>query len=426
MLATPDLIQETTQWQRVAEMLPRCLSEVPLYQQRLREDGLGSGSVAELFRRLPLITKLDIRQGFPQNFLGAREDLDDLVQRDLVELEHTSGTSEGRTPLILPRGWWAEQEGRALRLNPLVASVLEEWPSARRVTINSPMCSNDVCYQGVPSHEDRIVGDTLFVSLSRYPFLWSQSELNRIAEETLDWQPQFLDVDPVYGVIFALHCQRQGIRIPSLRFILTSYEYASVVHRRILQRAFNVPVFDLYGSTETGHLLMETEGGLYRPALETAWLELMESGADGISELVVTTLTNPYMPLIRYRINDLVEPCPQSFGARYRLHGRVVDSFHRPQVGRITTRQIDQCFLEAEGFAHYQLSEAAQGPWQLRFVPNGNGPSPETVRRVQDKLEALLHLEEGVRLEPTDLLVPEASGKFRLGVPRKPPTLSPR
>jgi len=68
-----------------------------------------------------------------------------------------------------------------------------------------------------------------------------------MAAEAVEWQPQFLDVDPVYGVLFALYCERRGIRLPSLRFILGSYEFVSVVHRRILERVFGVPVFNIYG-----------------------------------------------------------------------------------------------------------------------------------------------------------------------------------
>ena len=199
-------------------------------------------------------------------------------------MEQTSGTSEERTPLLLGRGWWAEQEDRALRLNPLVAAVLDEFPQARRVTINSPVCSGDIRYTGVPSRADRVVGNALFVSLSRYPFLWSEAELERMAAEAAEWQPQFLDVDPVYGVVFARYCERRGIRLPSLRFILASYEFVSVVHRRILERAFGVPVFNLYGSTETGHLLMENERG------ETSAEEFIESIPFTETRQYVTTI----------------------------------------------------------------------------------------------------------------------------------------
>lgn len=356
MLATVELMREAAQRQQVRALVPRWLSEVPLYQRG--RSALYSDGHADGWERLPLITKGDIRRDFPRNFLRPGVELEALLEQDIVELEHTSGTSEERTPLLLGRGWWAEQEERALRLNPFVARVLDEFTEARRVTISSPVCNGDVCYTGTPTRSDRIVGRSLFVCLSRHPFLWTEDDLARMAAETVAWQPQFLDVDPVYGMLFARYCERKHVRLPSLRFILCSYEFVSVHHRRILERAFGVPVFNLYGSTETGHLLMETERGAMASSLDTAFLEVIEPDAHEVGELVVTTLTNDFMPLIRYRIGDLVEQCRQPYRTTYTVHGRAADAFQRPDGERVTTLQLEECFAGLGGMAHYQLWSA--------------------------------------------------------------------
>lgn len=420
MLATPELIAETAQQAQLTEALPRVFKEVPLYRAQcdctalVTPDGL-----LECFKTLPFITKADIRHNFPHNFLTNGQELDDLLDRELIELEHTSGTSEERTPLLLPRGWWAEQEARALRLNSHVAAVLDNFPRARRVTINSPMCSNDICYTGVPSQDDRVVGDALFVTLSRYPFLWGERDLDRMAAEAQEWNPQFLDVDPVYGVVFALHCERRGIRLPDLKFILCSYEFVSNVHRRILERVFRVPVLNLYGSTETGHLMMEVEPGRLAPSQETAFLEIINPDKRGAGDLVVTTLTNDFMPLVRYRISDLVQPLGQPYRARYILHGRTADSFFAADGRRITTWDIDQCFADIPGIAHYQLGEEARSEraYLLRFVPDNGGPTSQSMGHLRQRLGDLLGTSQ-LELRETDTLMPESSGKFRLGYPR--------
>jgi phenylacetate-CoA ligase len=418
MLTTTELIKETALPYRLGRVLPRWLREVPLYQRRgpLPQLGGEAVSLAEL-GRLPLITKEDIRRDFPRNFLRAGMELDTLLDQDLVELEHTSGTSEERTPLLLGRGWWTEQEERALRLNRFVAGALDEFPNARRVTINSPVCSGDICYSGVPSRTDRVVGNALFVGLSRFPFLWGEAELARMAAEAAEWQPQFLDVDPVYGVVFALYCERRGIRLPSLRFILASYEFLSAVHRRILERVFGVPVFNLYGSTETGHLLMEAGRGEMRPSHETALLEVLNTDAQGISELAVTTLTNDFMPLIRYRIGDLVERQERPYYTSYRVHGRAKDAFVTAAGRRVTTWQIDQCVADLPGIAHYQLCERTGGEWLLRFVPDVAAPTAAEIEDLRRRLTELLGAGGGLAIQQTDLLAPESSGKFRLGYP---------
>jgi phenylacetate-CoA ligase len=423
MLATQELIQEDAQAQRLGEMLPRWLREVPLYQQR-GPMPLAAGEVLSTadLRRLPLITKQDIRRGFPHNFLRPGMDLEAMLDQDLVELEHTSGTSEERTPLLLGGGWWAEQEERALRLNPFVAGVLKEFPQARRVTISSPVCSGDICYTGTPSRAERTVGNTLFLSLSRLPFLWGEADLARMAKEAVAWQPQFLDVDPVYGMVFARFCEQKGIRLPSLKFILCSYEFVSIVHRRILERAFGVPVFNLYGSTETGHLLMETAPGEMQASLETAFLEVLNEDAHGVGELAVTTFTNDFMPLIRYRIGDWVESHKDPYRTRYKVHGRVADAFAATNGARVTSWDVDRCFTDVPGIAHYQLCERAAGGYLLRFVPDVAKPKAGDIDELQRRITALLGLRSGLVIQETDLLMPESSGKFRLGYPAKSPT----
>ena len=264
-----------------------------------------------------------------------------------------------------------------------------------------------------------MVGQALFVNLSRHPFLWSEPDLARMAAETADWAPQFLDVDPVYGVRFALHCEKHGLRFPSLRFVLASYEFLSVVHRRVLERVFGVPVFNLYGSTETGHLLMEDEHGAMRPSQVTAWLDLLDPDPRGVGELVVTTLTNDFMPLLRYRIGDLVERRGTPESPDFVVHGRVLDAFTLPDGRRVTTRDVDGCFTEVTRMAHYQLRQRPDGAWSLRFVPEGAGPDPAELAELQERLAGPLGDAGIVILEATDALMPESSGKFRLGYPAR-------
>lgn len=416
MLATPELIRQSNQQQKLAESLPRWLAEVPLYQANGGLD-LGSGGIEATVGKLPLITKADIRRDFPRNFLRAGLELDALLEAELVELEHTSGTSSDRTPLLLARGWWAEQEQRALRLNGLVDRVLTEMPDARRVNLSSPTCNGDICYRGVPSLNERILGSTLVTSLSRQPWLWGERDLRRIVREVLDWQPVFLDVDPVYGVVFARYCERQGLELPGLQFIICSYEFLSANHRRILERAFKVPVFNLYGSTETGHLLMENELGEMVPSLETALLEIVAPNQCGVGDLIVTTLTNEYMPLVRYRIGDLVRAASRSFYSAYELHGRLADALIAPDGLMRTLRQVDDCFAGCSGVAHYQLRQAGPDRYALWYIPDGEELTAPTGFELRARLQNLFGPRVQIALKATDCLLSEPSGKFRLTLP---------
>ena len=413
MITSADWMREASQWTRMAAAVPRWLSGVPLYQNPGR-----AGCPPRLpeflrcFRQLPFITKEDIRQGFPRNFLPQGVELGQLLDDELVELERTSGTSEEPTPLLLGRGWWNRQEASALRLNHWVAKTLS--PGARRVSILSPFCTSEINYSGVPACSERILGESLFVNLSRHPFAWSEAALERMVQETLDWAPLFLDVDPVYGTLFALYCERQRVSLPSVRFVLTSYEYASVRHREILQRVFGVPVVNLFGSTETGHLLMEDDAGVMVPSLETAFLEMANVDAADIGEMIVTTLGNEFMPLIRYRIGDLVRCKPEASGNTYELHGRLKDALISARGERVTVRQVDACLEGLGGVLHYRLRQDSPVDYQYYYVVDEASASASDLATLVQRLASLLGTQQGFSAKQVHYLPCESSGKFRL------------
>lgn len=413
MLATPELIREAAQAAQLEARLSRWRN-VPLYRERLASAEQRSPQSARRvrFHQLPFITKREMRAGFPDKFLNSGRTLENLLAQQIVELEHTSGTSGDRLPVMFGRGWWNEQEERALRLNPFVAGVLNEHPNARRATITSPACNGLTCPTVWQSRSQRTIGNALFVNLARIPFLLSDAELARMAAEIAAWSPQFLDIDPVHGARFAHYCEQQGIRFPSLRFVICSYEFVSVVHRRILSRVFDVPVFNLYGSTETGHLLMENGRAEMKPSYDTAFLELVNADEQEVGELIVTTLSNDYMPLLRYRIGDLAQRQERSYGTDYVVHGRARDALRAGDGRRVTTWQVDQCFTEVSGIAHYQLRQSPGGKCRLRYLPESNGLDAGSLQAVIARLESLL--ERPITTESVSTLLPEASGKFRL------------
>ena len=357
---------------------------------------------------LPRITKSQLREHSPEGFLPAGLELKNLLARGLIEEESTSGTSGASVRVVFGKTWWAEQERRALIRNPFLAGLYGNRPSLRRAVLTTPGCSGVSCYNRWLNLEQRTFGDSLYVNQSRIPFTLGAEKLAGMAKEITDWAPTFLDVDPVHGAWFALYCERRGLQFPSLRFILTSYEYTSVVHRAIMERVFGVPVINLYGSSETGHLLIEHNGAML-PSQETAILE--STVAEGLGELLVTTRTNPYLALLRYEIGDYAERTPDG----YRVHGRKRDALRSAEGRTLTTRMIDQTFAGVGGIAHYQLRQKPDGSAHLFLLPETEA---DTLTSAQAKLTTELGhlLGATVTAESVSLITPEDSGKFRLTV----------
>lgn len=402
MLAIPELDPKATPLARVESLLSR-------WRQLAMYADLPVGAD---YSQLPLITKAELRRDFPLNFLRPDQDLEAMVAKGDVELEHTSGSSEDRTAVLFPRGWWNRQERQVLRLNGFVASVLEKYPHPRRATIVPPVCNGLVCFNNWASKSSRTVDTTLFVNQARIPFLNTAEEMARMASEVAEWAPQFLDLDPVHGMWFALYCERKGIKFPSLEFILCSYEFVSLVHRNIIERVFGVPVLNLYGSTETGHLLMEDDEGLMRAIPENVYYEVINRDERGIGDMIITTLTNEIMPLVRYRVGDLVESIEG--GAAYLVHGRARDAMRRADGRRVTTLEIDRCFAGVEGIAHYQLRQAESGECQLQYIADREPPTVTSLNDLTARIGEVLQLDAAIPVEAVNKLPPLPSGKFRL------------
>src|SRR6202012_5264868 len=108
---------------------------------------------------------------------------------------------------------------------------------------------------------------------------------------------------------------------------------------------------------------------------ETAFLELVEADTNGIGALVVTTLTNDFMPLLRYRIGALAQKIETPYGSSYIVHGRGRDALVARDGQRVTTWQVDQCFTGVNGIAHYELRMEPTGHGILRFVSVSLAPT---------------------------------------------------
>jgi phenylacetate-CoA ligase len=384
--------------------------EVPFYERADWAQALADPAIN--LGELPRISKQELRDHSPEAFLPRRFTLAALTAAGLIEEESTSGTSGASVRVIFGRTWWAEQEARALRQNPLIRALLTADPSAKRAVFTTPGCSGVSCFARWLNVEQRTLGATLYVNQERIPFSLPESKLAKMAEETATWAPAFLDVDPVHGMWFALYCERRGLHFPSLRFILTSYEYTSVVHRRIMERVFGVPVINLYGSSETGHLLIETENQTALPSTQTATLELVDRDDRGVGQFLVTTHTNPYLPLLRYAIGDYAEQAD----AGYIVHGRVRDALRRADGSVATTRQVDALFTDLGDIAHYQVRQQADGQLELFLMPVEAGDAlTASAALLGARLPALLG--GAVTVRTGDMIAPEDSGKFRLTVP---------
>jgi phenylacetate-CoA ligase len=156
--------------------------------------------------------------------------------------------------------------------------------------------------------------------------------------EQLEWlerqQPAYLLTYPSIVVELAKLSLRRGVRLAGLREVRTFAEALAPDARALSRRAWDVPLTDLYSTTETGYIALQCpESEQYHVQSEGVLLEILDD--DGapcppgrVGRVVLTTLQNFAMPLVRYEVGDYAEPgepcpCGRGLPVLRRILGRV-------------------------------------------------------------------------------------------------------
>lgn len=146
---------------------------------------------------------------------------------------------------------------------------------------------------------------------------------------------------------FAQFLRASGHSIRPPRAVMVSAGVCYPEMRGVMEQVFQAPIVNRYGSREVGVIACEEPGSPGLMVAPTCLLEV-DTGSgirqSGSGELLVTSLINEVMPLVRYRIGDSGELTQGANGVQIltKLHGRSVDLF----------RTADGTLIDGEFFTH--------------------------------------------------------------------------
>jgi phenylacetate-CoA ligase len=138
-------------------------------------------------------------------------------------------------------------------------------------------------------------------------------------------------------VFFAGHCIKRGIILknicPTLKICIPTSETCTADDREILQKGFGVKVVNEYGCAEMDIIAFEDNDGDWIVSNENVFIEIVDddnkplpNGSTG--KILLTTLYNRAIPLIRYEVGDLgaLKPAKKgNFNLLDNLSGRTND-----------------------------------------------------------------------------------------------------
>ncbi len=212
------------------------------------------------------------------------------------------------------------------------------------------------------------------------------------------------------------------------RFAKLGGEQVYPFQREEIARHLGARVIDFYGCTEVGAIAAECPAGSRHVFSEIVHVEVMSGGdvlPDGEKgDLVITSLTNRAMPLVRCRVGDrgTLSPDPCSCGLPQpvlaELEGRAADLFAaadgRLVHGSALGDGLKTFLAKAPPGAVGQVLFRHLDPhhWQVLVEP-GDGFDETHARQLKELVQSTFGKACAVEVQRVDTVPREGSGKFR-------------
>ena len=389
---------------------------IPYYHDCIRSKNLmpeDFQSTSDI-RKLPILSKPDIVANFPSRITNVK------IKAPIVRF--TSGTTG--PPLSILWGPKYCDVMTAIRMRMInvigigmrdrVAHVVYREPTER--TINQARADdrlpmNDFSGGGMKAllfgSFDRAIPVTKYNKIKL-----RKDNVVHVLGKLQEMKPQVILSRPSYlRRLHAVMKQQNPSAELQVRTILSDGEILSRGTRRELSQLYRAEVYDVYGAAEFGALGLECpeHSGMHLNSDAYVFECLGKDGEEialGESgELIVTSFHNEAMPLIRYRLGDMVVPsedekcnCGSSFSRLQRIDGRLNDGFFLRDRSRIAPGGIVDHLESVLGLRDFQLIQLDQKNLVIKL--KRTSIVPQNVDVLKAYLESLLGSDLKIEIVP--------------------------
>lgn len=312
------------QWQAIKRILSHAYVNIPFYRQTFDQARIKPDDIREWddLHQIPILTKNEIRNN--ANLLKA-------VDKKYRCSKYSSSGSTGPSSIVL-----ADRNTEAYRHAAVFRT--RKW-------MGIDILDKMVMFWGVQLHRRGRFKDIFkdfFLNrktisthvLDENTFIYYHKIINR-------FKPKI-----IYGFTSAIYEFARLIKSKDLpmssfpiKAVLVTGESLFSYQREMIEKVMKCKVFEQYGAEEFGPLAYECPEGNLHTMAENVFIEV--ENHDGVGKrgnLLITSLNNFAMPLIRYRIGDIGELSQSKCTC-----GRGL-----PLVGEITGRSVD-CIRTPDG-----------------------------------------------------------------------------
>lgn len=415
LASTPGAVMAQSE-RRLRELLMHAGATVPYYRGLWEASGFrpAPSTTLDEFRRLPLLTKMDIRRR-----------RDDLVSRVLrptaMAIDYTGGTTGTQTSFFRDHACRTARVGRQI-------AILEQC-GYRRGERRAMIWGAHADYPAAgPSRRlrqwvrryasaDEVLCCTV---MSRHDMREYYERLRRFRPRVLYGYPNAIEE-------FVRFMIKETISPIRVQRVFCTAELLRDSQRALFAETLGADVFNLYCSREHGCVAFECDShdALHLDA-GSVFLEILVNGRPAkpgeTGQIVITDLFNRAMPFIRYVTGDLgtaaAAPCAcgSPLPTFSRLDGRLADLVYRPDGTVVSGLMLDDLFMGEPAITHAQFrQERLSGLDVLLVLDRGAARPPDLESRVIGEVRSIMGPDADihVRIVPDVERHPQ-SGKYRL------------
>lgn len=336
------------QMERLDEVTRFAAAEVPFYQGKLSQhETLATRERLALF---PVLSKADVQR--------AGSDIQALhVAPGQVYKSCTSGSTGEPTITLFDERCWLKTR-YALKARRLLNALRQ--PRLRLLAFT----------ESVAADADRRDSHTRSKSLFDVRQISFTTPADEAIRRISAYRPTMLQGYPSILEHICDTAMQQQQQLPQVSHVFTSSELLTDRTRESLADGFGARIIDIYGSTEFKEIAVQCGFGRYHVNFESVYVEAVANPGSSRKRLLITSLLNKAMPLIRYDIGDFGEvasgkcDCGREGPYLYSLDGRHSELLQFPSgevlSGYSLTLAIEE-FPEIKSYSFVQHSPVSLG-----------------------------------------------------------------